>query len=144
MTSGSKSIAVLIITLLLGMVLGALGFSVYQRQRFRDALSMTRPAHFTASIEQALEPIDDDKREAIRAALRTIDEGMRAQRRARDEGRRAHLDSIEAALLPLLDEDQRQRLQQHVAQHTRFIKRGGSRPPRRGPDGSPRRERRRR
>ena len=132
MTSGTRSVALLIATLVLGMILGALGFSVFQRQRFRDALSLSRPAHFTAGIEHAIEPIDDDKREAIRGVLRSIDQNMRTDRVARDKARRAHLDSIEAALIPLLDEGQRQRLRQHMERLTRFINRRG-RGPRRPP-----------
>ncbi len=132
MTSGTKSVAILIATLLLGMLLGALAFGVYQRHRFRPVLNMARPAYFTASIERILEPIDDDRREAIRTVLRSVVERMRAQRIERDRARRAHLDSVEAALLPLLTDDQRQRLREHMERHKRFVKRRGPPPHRRG------------
>lgn len=132
MTSGTKSVAILIATLLLGMLLGALAFGTYQRHRFRPVFNMARPANFTASIERVLEPIDADRREAIQEVLRSVHERMHAQRIERDRTRRAHLDSIEAALLPLLTDDQRQRLRDHMERHKRFVKRRGPSPHRRG------------
>ena len=125
MSSGTRSAAILIATLVIGMVLGALGFSAYQRHRFRDALSLARPAHFTAGIRRAIAPIDETRRAEIAAVLRRIDERMRANRIARNRERRAHLDSARAELEPLLTEDQRRRLRRHLERHKRMVRRGG-------------------
>ena len=124
MSSGTRSAAILIVTLVIGMVLGALGFSAYQRHRFRDALSLARPAHFTAGIRRAIPPIEETRRAEIAAVLRRIDERMRANRIARNRERRAQLDSVKSALEPLLTEDQRRRLRRYLERHKRMVKRG--------------------
>ncbi len=124
MSPGTRIAAILIATLVLGMVLGALGFSVYQRHRFRDALSLARPALFTAGIRRAIGPVDETRRERIAAVLRGVDKRMRAHRIARDGQRRAQLDSIRAALHPLLTDDQRRRLQRHLERHKRWMRHG--------------------
>ena len=124
MSSGTRSAAILIATLVIGMVLGALGFGAYQRHRFRDALSLARPAHFTAGIRRAIAPIDETRRAEIAAVLRRIDERMRANRIARNRERRAQLDPARAELEPLLTEDQRRRLRRHLERHKRMVRRG--------------------
>lgn len=124
MSSRTRIAAVLIATLVLGMVVGALGFSVYQRHRFRDALSLARPALFTDRLQRVIGPVDGERREQIEEILRRIDERMRANRIARDRERRAQLDSIQAALHPLLTDDQRRRLQRHLERHKRWMRRG--------------------
>ena len=122
MSSGTRIAAILIATLVLGMVVGALGFSVYQRHRFRDALSLARPALFTAGIRRAIGPVDETRREQIAEVLRRIDGRMRTNRIARDGQRRAQLDSMRAALHPLLTDDQRRRLQRHLERHKRWMR----------------------
>ena len=107
------------------MVLGALGYGAFQRHRFRDALSLARPAHFTAGIRRAIAPVEEARRAEIAAILRRIDERMRATRTARNRERRAQLDSVRAGLEPLLTEDQRRRLDRHLERHKRFVRRGG-------------------
>ena len=124
MSSRARIAAVLIATLVLGMVVGALGFSVYQRHRFRDALSLARPALFTARLQRAIGPVEEERRERIGAVLRRVDERMRAHRIARDRERRAQLDSIRAALHPLLTDEERRRLERHLERHKRWMRRG--------------------
>ena len=124
MSSRARIAAVLTATLVLGMVVGALGFSVYQRHRFRDALSLARPTLFTARLERVIGPVEESRREQIDEVLRRADERMRANRIARDRERRAQLDSIRAALHPLLTDGQRRRLERHLERHKRWMKRG--------------------
>ena len=133
MTVGAKSILVLLATLVLGMVIGALSFSAYQRYRFRDALRLVRPARFVDGIERALEPMDDAKREAVRSELHKFHQRMREQREAERRGRRSHLDSIEAVLSPHLDAGQKERLREYLSAHKRIGRPGRRGPPRRGP-----------
>ena len=126
MSSRARIAAVLVATLVLGMVVGALGFSVYKRHRFRDALSLARPALFTAGIRRVIGPVEEERREQIAAVLRRVDERMRAHRIARDRERRAQLDSIQAALQPLLTDGERQRLQRYLERKKRWMKRGSA------------------
>ena len=126
MSSRARIAAVLVGTLVLGMVVGALGFSVYQRHRFRDALSLARPTLFTARLERVIGPVEESRRQQIDEVLRRADERMRANRIARDRERRAQLDSIRAALHPLLTDGQRRRLERYLERHKRWMKRGPS------------------
>ena len=111
-------------TRIAAILIATLGFSVYQRHRFRDALSLARPALFTAGIRRAIGPVEDDRRERIAEVLRRIDGRMRANRIARDGERRAQLDSIRAALHPLLTDEERRRVQRHLERHKRWMRHG--------------------
>ena len=122
MSSRARIAAILLATLVLGMVVGALGHSVYQRHRFRDALSLARPALFTAAIRRAIGPVEEERRGRIAEVLRRVDESMRAHRIARDRERRAQLDSIRAALDPLLTDEERRRLRRHLERHKRWMR----------------------
>ena len=123
MTATTKSVLILATTLVLGMILGALLFGSIQRHRFRHALSLARPQHFTATLERALKPRDDAQREAIRAILDSLDGRMRNDREERAVAMRARLDSLEAHLAPILSEDQRERLHEHLTQHKGAVRR---------------------
>ena len=133
MTARTKSVLILAVTLVLGMILGALLFGSIQRHRFRHALSLAQPQHFAAALERALQPRDDAQRAAIRAILDSLDARLRSDRQERAGVMRARLDSLAADLVPILSEDQRTRLRQHLAQHKGAVRRppppGRRRPP---------------
>ena len=76
------------------MVLGALGFSAFQRHPFRDALSLARTAYFTAGLRRAIAPIEETRRAVITAVLRRIDERMRANRTARNRERKPSIPGV--------------------------------------------------
>ena len=134
MTTRTKSVLILTATLVLGMVLGALLFGSVQRHRFRHALSLARPQHFTADLERVLQPRDDAEAQAIGAILDRFNTHMRNDRQQRSDAMRAGLDSLESQLAPILSEDQRTRLRQHLTQHKGAVRRpppfGRGRPPR--------------
>ena len=130
MTLRTKSALVLLATLLIGMVLGSLLHGFVQRQRFRDALSLARPPQLIADIERVIGVEDDARRRAVRSLLEESSGRLRAERLEHALFLRTTLDSHEAALAPLLDEDQRARLRNHLAGHRRVMRRG---PPGEGP-----------
>ena len=80
MQARSKGLAILLATLLLGMVLGGLLHGYVQRERFRDALRLARPPQLVADIERAVQPRDDGQREAIRDILQATMQRMQQQR----------------------------------------------------------------
>jgi hypothetical protein len=133
MQARSKGLAILLATLLLGMVLGGLLHGYVQRERFRDALRLARPPQLVADIERAVQPRDDGQREAIRDILQATMQRMQQQRQADQSQLRATIDSMEASLLPLLDESQQIRLQEHLSGPRTLM------PPPRGHRGPPRR-----
>ena len=137
MKARSKGAAILLATLVLGMVLGGLLHGYVQRERFRDALRLARPPELVADIERAVQPRDDAQGEAIRQILRETMQRLQQQRLADHKQLRSTIDSMEAALLPLLDEAQQDRLQRHLSGPRQLMRPGGERP------GPPRRPMRR-
>lgn len=131
MTPRTKSTLVLIATLVIGMVLGALLFGAVQRQRFRDALRLVRPGRFVASVEQVIQPVDEQQRQAVRQALEGFGDQMQRNRAEMTQRMRSGLDSLQSLLSPLLDEAQRARLREHLTRHRGAIRRPkpGSPPP---------------
>ena len=142
MNARAKSALVLLATLLIGMVLGALLFGTVQRQRFQHALRLARPDRFTASVEQVIRPVDDAQRQAVRRVLQEFDTQIRADRQEKSQHMRAQLDSLQSRLSSLLDETQLARLREHIVRHRRALRRppkgmpprlGGMPPPPPGP-----------
>ena len=123
MTVRTKSVLMLAATLVLGMVLGALLFGSVQRHRFRHALSLARPQHFTTDLARVLQPRDDVQAKQIGAILDRLDTHMRNDRQQRAEVMQARLDSLEAHLSPILSEEQRARLHEHLTQHKGAVRR---------------------
>ncbi|MBT6145269.1 MAG: hypothetical protein HN712_03960 [Gemmatimonadetes bacterium] len=132
MTVQTKSAIILLATLLIGMVLGALLFGTVQRQRFQHALRLVRPDRFTASVEEVIRPVDDEQRRAVGRILQAFDLQMRADRQEKDEHMRTGLDSLQLQLSLLLDEEQVARLQEHIVRHRQALRRP---PPRMRPPG---------
>ena len=122
----------LLATLVLGMVLGGLLHGFVQRERFRDALRMARPPQLVADIERAVQPTDDTQRQALRTILHETGRRLEQQREVNQKHLRATIDSLEAALLPLLNEAQQARLRDHLSGPRRMIPPPGEgrRPPR--------------
>jgi len=137
MTARTTSALVLIATLLIGIVLGALLFGAVQRQRFQHALRLVRPDRFAASVEQVVQPKDEAQRQAIRQVLEKADARMRADRQAMSQRMRAGLDSLQTGLSAVLDESQMERLREHLTRHRGALRRGpGARPPGARPPGA--------
>lgn len=132
MTARTKSTLVLVATLLIGMVLGALLFGAVQRQRFQNALRLVRPDRFVASVEQVIRPVDEAQRQAVRQVLADFDGQMRRGRVEMARRMGTELDSLQSLLSPLLDEGQAARLREHLRRHRGALRRpkpGGPGPP---------------
>ncbi|MFH1568711.1 MAG: hypothetical protein ABIL09_12000 [Gemmatimonadota bacterium] len=129
MNARAKSALVLVATLVIGMVLGALLFGMVQRERFRPAMRLARPDRFMASVEEVIRPRDEAQRHAVREVLERFDEQMKRNREQAAVHMRAELDSLQTSLSPLLDQTQRQHLREHLLRHREFIRRGPPGPP---------------
>lgn len=114
MNAPLRSTLLLALTLAVGVLFGAVGSGALarlQRDRVRD---MRRPPGFVAHLESVIDPRDDRQRDAIRPLL---DETARANDRIiRDanDRLRSRMDSLRAALAPLLDADQRARFDREL------------------------------
>ena len=133
MSPRSQSALILLTTLFLGMVLGALLFSTVQRYRFRAAIELVRPSRLIAGIEDVVQPSDDAQRQAVHEVLTAAEDHLRQLREERRGSLRSFLDSLEASLAPHLRPGQLERLRQHLDERQRVVgprKHPGQRPSR--------------
>ena len=119
------------VTLLLGICLGVLGGGALQERRVARVNDIRRPGGFTEHVQAVIQPS-----EAQWAKIRPLVEATALQnagmRRMHDSAMRSALDSLRAAINPILDDRQRERL-------ARFVPgRPGGPPLRRDRDGTPR------
>lgn len=114
---------------LAGLAVGLLLRGSLAERRARDLARMQRRGGFVERMEEILRPRDAAQREAIRPYLEATDARNRAIHEGAADALRGELDSLQRALAPLLDAEQRDRL-------ARFARRP---PPRDGgpPDGPP-------
>ena len=134
MTPSVRAALILAATLSLGVVLGVVGAGrLAQRERDR-ARDLRRPPGFVAHMERVIDPRDDAQRAAVRPLLEAT--GARNDRIIRDANARLRvgIDSLRQALDPLLDADQRARLDRELRGLRDPFRRG---PPDGPPDGPP-------
>jgi hypothetical protein len=140
MTPYLRSALLLAATLAAGVLLGAVGagrLAQHQRDRARE---IRRPPGFVAHMERVIAPHDSAQREAIRPLLEATGRRNDAIIRDANERLRAGVDSLRAALAPLLDADQRERLDRELRglrDPFRPGPRPGSPPPGSPPPGAP-------
>lgn len=106
----SRSAAILLATLAIGIVLGMVGQGLLIRERTRRVEDLRRPRGFADELEQVIEPRDDTQRQAIRAILEATGHRNEAIINGAHESLRAVLDSMRTRLAPILDDRQRERL----------------------------------
>ena len=150
MTARSKSILLLLATLLIGMVLGALINARLAEQRLERIAFLRTSRGFVRFWEEAVEPQDERQREAIEAVLeqagRRLAEHMQTSRGEMQN----IIDSTKTELDALLTPEQRERLERRMRRRgqnrfedrrpERFEERRGP-PGRGGPPGGPPRPR---
>lgn len=131
MSPAVRSWLLLGVTLLLGICLGVLGGGALQERRLARVNDIRRPGGFTEHVQAVIQPTDSQW-----ARIRPLVEATAMQnagmRRMHDSAMRSALDSLRAAINPMLDDRQRDRL-------ARFVPgRPGGPPLRRDRDGRPR------
>ena len=137
----TKSIALLVTTLLLGIVLGAVLNAWWAHDRFERLRRLRTPGGFEQIVTRALDPTSPEQRREIEAVV-----GPTAQRLDSLRGRhwgevRRLVDSMRVELEPILTEQQMERLTRRIRMHRHrgFRPRGPERipnasaPPRRQP-----------
>ena len=113
----TKSIALLVTTLLLGIVLGAVLNAWWARERFERLRRLRTPGGFEQIVVRTLEPNSPEQRQAIEAVV-----GRAARRldslRTRHWGEvRATVDSMRADLRPILTDAQMRGLSRRIRMH---------------------------
>lgn len=130
----TKSAAILLATLAIGVVLGMVGQGMLMRDRDRRVSELRAAPGFVSLVEGVIQPRPDQE-PAIRSVLEKSARRYDAVLRATRAEMTAVLDSMKQELAPLLDQRQRERLGRmaQVPDPNRPPPRPGERPPRRPP-----------
>ena len=139
----TKSIALLVATLLLGIVLGAVLNAWWARERFERLRRLRTPGGFEQIVTRSLEPTSPEQRQQIEAVVGRTAQRLDSLRARHWDVVRATVDSMRVDLEPILTDEQRESLTRRIRMHRH---RSRFRPPRRRstPDSiGPLRERRR-
>ena len=137
MSARTKSILLLLATLLIGMVLGALVNARLAEQRL-ERIAFLRSSHgFVRFWEEAVEPQDEAQREAIEAVLQQSARRLAEHMRTSQGEMQDIIDSTKTQLDVLLTPEQRARLERRMQRRreNRFEDRRPRFEERRGPPG---------
>jgi hypothetical protein len=127
MTTAMKSLVLLCFTLIVGFSLGLFADATLVRGR-RDRINrMGRPPGLVEHLERVIGPRDSTQAAAIRPILQRTVEGNEQVIRQTNERLRANMDSLRITLAPLLDADQRSRLERELARMPRITSPGPGR-----------------
>jgi hypothetical protein len=110
MKMGTKTVLVILITLIIGMIIGVLITGAFARHRIGRFMSMREPGCLGAHVEKIIDP-DESQREAVRDILQRHSEQF-LKIHSRFEGEMLALrDSLKKDLDPILTEEQKKRLE---------------------------------
>lgn len=121
----TKSILLLVSTLLLGMVLGAVVNAWLATERFERIRDLRRPGGMIQHLERIVEPTSPEQRAQIRAVFDATSAEVQALRDEHRRELRAVMDSMTVRLEPVLTDEQMSTLRDRL--------RIGPRGPRAGP-----------
>ena len=125
----TKSIALLVATLLLGIVLGAVLNAWWAHERFERIRRLRTAGGFEQMVLRTVEPQSPEQREEIEQVVMGAAERLDSLR-ARHWGElRSVIDSMRVELEPVLTDEQMQALSDRIRMHRR---RSGPPPPTRG------------
>jgi hypothetical protein len=107
----TKSAVVLLVTLVLGLILGALATGAAARQRVDELTRLRRPPGFAAHMREVIQPHSDAQWDSLRPIVEATGRRNDEIRRNMQRELRAELDSMQLRLRPLLNGEQRERLE---------------------------------
>jgi hypothetical protein len=126
----TKSIALLVATLLLGIILGAVLNAWWARERFDRLRRLRTPGGFEQIVTRTLEPTSPEQRQQIEAVVGRTAQRLDSLRARHWREVRATVDSMRVDLAPILTDEQRETLTRRIRMHRH---RSGFRPPGRPP-----------
>ena len=110
MSTTTKSLILLSFTLIVGFSLGLLADATLVRGRRDRIAELRRPPGMVERFVEVIRPHSGAQADSIRPILEKVAEGNQALIRDANVRLRAHMDSLRTALAPLLDDEQRKRL----------------------------------
>lgn len=126
----TKSIALLVATLLLGIVLGAVLNAWWARERFERLRRLRTPGGFEQIVTRSLEPTSPEQRQEIEIVVGRTAQRLDSLRARHWRAVRATVDSMRIDLEPILTDEQQEVLTRRIRMHRH---RSGFRPPGRPP-----------
>ncbi len=135
-----KTTIVIIITLLFGIVFGALLNRSFMHHRIRRAFDAVNPIRFTLILEQAIDPTDEQKKQ-IREILQSHAKQVEEFRKKAMEEMETSLQVLRKELDSVLTPAQKERLEEMMKKRRPWMRREGKPwPPREGPFPKPKRK----
>ena len=131
MNSKLKITSILILTLIIGMVLGAVIHGSYMKNRFRKSVSRMRtPEGFVKRYEKIIEPNDSQKEDVEKILLKTYDKLQQLYRSPTNQFE-SIMDSLRLELQPILTAEQNEKLTQYFEEAKKRSRdhRRGRKPP---------------
>ena len=134
MTVRAKSILIVVGTLLVGVIIGALGTGALLSHRMSTLQALRAESGLVRYLEDVIEPVDEAQREEIRSILEAAARQQMEMRRYMYEQNRAFYEEMRTELGRILTEEQKARLRAWAQRERRDGPR--FRPPRflRGPN----------
>ncbi len=136
MNAKTKSIAIIIGTLLVGIIIGSLGTGAIFSSRVAEIQALREDDGMSRFLEGMITPTDDAQQEEIRKVLRETQRRHMEIRRSVASEHQAVFTDMRAALSQILNEEQKEALRQRVEADRKrrrgFMKRSGNGPPRFG------------
>lgn len=114
----TKSAVILLVTFLLGGLVGVLAMGAISQRRTARVAEI-RERGLAMQLERLIEPRDEAQRRAIHAVLSAAAERNRATMENAREQIRGNLEQMQEELKPILDADQRARLEEAAARFRR-------------------------
>lgn len=135
-----KTTIVIIITLIFGIVLGALINRTFTHRRIRRAFDAVNPNRFTMILEQAIDPTEEQENQ-IREILQNHAKQVEELRKKAMEGMETSLQALKKELDSVLTPEQKERLEEMMKKRPPWMRREGKPwPPREGPFPKPQRK----
>ncbi len=135
-----KTTIVIIITLIFGIVLGALINRTFTHRRIRRAFDAVNPNRFTMILEQAIDPTEEQENQ-IREILQGHAKQVEEIRKKAMEGMETSLQALKKELDSVLTPEQKERLEEMMKKRPPWMRREGKPwPPREGPFPKPQRK----
>lgn len=110
----TKSILILVSTLLVGVLLGAVLNAWLAQDRLERLHAMRSADGFERMVERRVQPVSDEQAAQLSTVMEEWAPRMAQQRRAHRREARALMDSLRADLQPILSEEQMQRLDERL------------------------------
>jgi hypothetical protein len=128
-----KTTIIIIITLIFGIVLGAMINRTFTHRRIRRAFDAINPGRFTMILERAVDPTEEQEKQ-IREILQNHAKQVEELRKKAMVEMETAMQALKKDLDAVLTSEQKERLENMMKERSPWMRRGGKlRPPRDGP-----------